>query len=265
MRLGFYMGYAPPGTNPLELIELAQEAERLGYDSAWAAEAWGTDAVTVLAWLGATTERIKLGSAILQMPGRTPALTAMTAATLDLLSGGRLRLDPETYQEGAGLMAPGFLLRPVSGLAGFFSWRVAALADRDRGAQIALISELLLVNRAQLRIAPKPGQQILPGAVDHRYIREQVCMAQLNRVRLQTIHKPLHQEDALLFRLDQAADQAPKLGPIQLFKDDLLRRSSAASLKAVTRSLAYGSRALDVDRHAAHHTRPGRGSGVSIL
>jgi F420-dependent oxidoreductase-like protein len=92
MRLGFYMGYAPPGTNPLELIGLAQEAERLGYDSAWAAEAWGTDAVSVLAWLGATTERIKLGSAILQMPGRTPALTAMTAATLDLLSGGRLLL-----------------------------------------------------------------------------------------------------------------------------------------------------------------------------
>jgi F420-dependent oxidoreductase-like protein len=92
VRLGFYMGYAPPGTNPLELIELAQEAERLGYDSAWAAEAWGTDAVSVLAWLGATTERIKLGSAILQMPGRTPALTAMTAATLDLLSGGRLLL-----------------------------------------------------------------------------------------------------------------------------------------------------------------------------
>ena len=62
MRLGFYMGYAPPGTNPLEPIALAQEAERLGYDSAWAAEAWGTDCVTVLSWLGATTERIKLGS-----------------------------------------------------------------------------------------------------------------------------------------------------------------------------------------------------------
>jgi len=92
MRLGFYMGYAPPGTSPLEPVALAQEAERLGYDSAWAAEAWGTDAVSVLAWLGATTERIKLGSAIMQIPGRTPALTAMTAATLDLLSGGRFLL-----------------------------------------------------------------------------------------------------------------------------------------------------------------------------
>ncbi len=92
MRLGFYMGYAPPGTNPLELIELAQEAERIGYDSAWAAEAWGTDAVSVLAWLAATTSTIKVGSAILQIPARTPANTAMTAATLDLMSGGRFLL-----------------------------------------------------------------------------------------------------------------------------------------------------------------------------
>jgi F420-dependent oxidoreductase-like protein len=92
VRLGFYMGYAPPGTNPTELVALAQEAERLGYDSAWAAEAWGTDAVTVLAWLAATTSKIKIGSAILQMPARTPANTAMTAATLDLMSGGRFLL-----------------------------------------------------------------------------------------------------------------------------------------------------------------------------
>src|SRR3989454_4425771 len=92
VRLGFYMSYAPPGTNPLELIELAQEAERLGYDSAWAAEAWGTDAVTVLTWLAATTSTIKIGSAIMQIPGRTPANTAMTAATLDLMSGGRFLL-----------------------------------------------------------------------------------------------------------------------------------------------------------------------------
>ncbi len=74
------------------LIELAQEAERLGYGSAWAAEAWGTDAVTVLSWLAAVTSTIEIGSAIMQMPARTPANTAMTAATLDLMSGGRFLL-----------------------------------------------------------------------------------------------------------------------------------------------------------------------------
>jgi F420-dependent oxidoreductase-like protein len=92
VRLGFYLGYAPPGTNPTELVALAHEAERLGYDSVWAAEAWGTDAVTVLSWIAATTERIKVGSAILQIPARTPANTAMTAVTLDLMSGGRFLL-----------------------------------------------------------------------------------------------------------------------------------------------------------------------------
>jgi F420-dependent oxidoreductase-like protein len=86
------MGYAPPGTNPTELVALAQEAERLGFDSAWAAEAWGADAVTVLAWLAATTKKLRLGSAVMQIPARTPALTAMTAMTLDLMSGGRFML-----------------------------------------------------------------------------------------------------------------------------------------------------------------------------
>jgi F420-dependent oxidoreductase-like protein len=92
MNLGFAMGYAPPGTNPTELIELAQEAERLGYDSAWAAEAWGADVVSVLGWLGGTTTTLKLGAGIMQIPARTPAMTAMTAATLDLMSGGRVLL-----------------------------------------------------------------------------------------------------------------------------------------------------------------------------
>jgi F420-dependent oxidoreductase-like protein len=92
MQLGFTMGYAPPGTNPTELIELAVEAERLGYDSAWAAESWGTDVVSVLAWLGARTTTLKLGAGIMQIPARTPAMTAMTAATLDLMSGGRVLL-----------------------------------------------------------------------------------------------------------------------------------------------------------------------------
>jgi F420-dependent oxidoreductase-like protein len=92
MNLGLSLGYAPPGTNPADLFPLVEEAERLGFDSVWVAEAWGTDAVSVLGWLAGRTERIKLGSAIMQIPGRTPANTAMTAATLDLLSGGRFLL-----------------------------------------------------------------------------------------------------------------------------------------------------------------------------
>jgi F420-dependent oxidoreductase-like protein len=92
VKLGLSLGYAPPGTNPADLFPLVQEAERLGFDSVWVAEAWGTDAVSVLGWLAARTERIKLGSAIMQIPGRSPANTAMTAATLDLLSGGRFLL-----------------------------------------------------------------------------------------------------------------------------------------------------------------------------
>ena len=92
MKLGLSLGYAPPGTNPADLFPLVQEAERLGFDSVWVAEAWGADAVSVLGWLAAKTERIKLGSAIMQIPGRSPANAAMTAATLDLLSGGRFLL-----------------------------------------------------------------------------------------------------------------------------------------------------------------------------
>jgi len=92
MKLGLSLGYAPPGTNPADLFPLVQEADRLGFDSVWVAEAWGTDAVSVLGWLAARTEQIKLGSAIMQIPGRSPANTAMTAATLDLLSGGRFLL-----------------------------------------------------------------------------------------------------------------------------------------------------------------------------
>jgi len=94
LRLGLNLGYAGVGATDVVL-----EVERLGYDSVWAAEAWGFDAVTVLAWLAARTERIHVGSAVLQMPARTPAMTAMTAYTLDELSGGRVRL-------GLGLSGP---------------------------------------------------------------------------------------------------------------------------------------------------------------
>ena len=92
MRLGLNVAYWGLGLTAAEQLELVREAERLGYDSVWAAEAYGSDAATVLAWLAGQTETIKLGSAIFQMPGRSPAMTAMTAATLDQISGGRFRL-----------------------------------------------------------------------------------------------------------------------------------------------------------------------------
>jgi F420-dependent oxidoreductase-like protein len=92
VKLGINIGYWGLGLTAPEQLELVREAERLGYDSVWTAEAYGSDAATILGWLAGATERIKLGSAIFQMPGRSPALTAMTAATLDQLSGGRMRL-----------------------------------------------------------------------------------------------------------------------------------------------------------------------------
>jgi F420-dependent oxidoreductase-like protein len=91
MRLGLNLGYWGAG-NDAENLALAVEADRLGYAVCWAAEAYGSDAVTVLAWVAAQTQRIDVGSAVLQIPARTPAMTAMTAATLDSLSGGRFRL-----------------------------------------------------------------------------------------------------------------------------------------------------------------------------
>jgi len=92
MKLGVHIGYWGLGLTSADQLEIVREAERLGYDSVWTAEAYGSDAATILGWLAGQTERIKLGSAIFQMPARSPAMTAMTAATLDQLSGGRMLL-----------------------------------------------------------------------------------------------------------------------------------------------------------------------------
>ncbi|MGA4842967.1 LLM class F420-dependent oxidoreductase [Streptomyces sp. G45] len=91
MQLGINLGYWGAGMDA-DNLAVAQEADRLGYAVCWAAEAYGSDAATVLAWVAARTERIDVGSAIFQIPARQPAMTAMTAATLDSLSGGRFRL-----------------------------------------------------------------------------------------------------------------------------------------------------------------------------
>ena len=89
-RLGLVVGYSGREMGlPMDRI---LEAERLGFDSVWTAEAYGSDAIAPLAWIGAQTSRIKLGTAIMQIPGRTPAMCAMTAMTVDALSGGRFLL-----------------------------------------------------------------------------------------------------------------------------------------------------------------------------
>ena len=90
MRLALNLNYSG-ASMALDMAKIL-EAERLGYDSVWSAEAYGSDAVTPVAWIAARTERIHVGTAIMQIPARTPAMTAMTAMTLDALSGGRFRL-----------------------------------------------------------------------------------------------------------------------------------------------------------------------------
>lgn len=92
MKLGVHIGYWGLGLTSEDQLEIVQEAERLGYDSVWAAEAYGSDTATVLGWLAGQTSTIRLGSGIFQMPGRSAAMTAMTAATIDQLSNGRMIL-----------------------------------------------------------------------------------------------------------------------------------------------------------------------------
>ncbi|MGN9759719.1 LLM class F420-dependent oxidoreductase [Streptomyces sp. SD31] len=98
MRLGLALGYWGRGPSA-DHVPLAQEAERLGYESVWTAESWGSDAFTPLTWIAAQTSRIKLGTAVAQMAARSPTATAMHALTLDHLSGGRMML-------GLGLSGP---------------------------------------------------------------------------------------------------------------------------------------------------------------
>src|SRR5215468_6383630 len=92
MRLGLNLGYQAAWTTPADHLALAQEADRLGFSVVWAAEAYGSDSPSILAWIAGQTSTIDVGSAVMQIPARTPAATAMTAATIDTLSGGRFRL-----------------------------------------------------------------------------------------------------------------------------------------------------------------------------
>jgi F420-dependent oxidoreductase-like protein len=92
MKLGLHVGYWGLWMKPADQLAAAVVAERLGFDSVWTAEAYGSDAATVLAWIAGATSRIRLGAAVFQIPARSAAMTAMTAATIDGLSGGRMIL-----------------------------------------------------------------------------------------------------------------------------------------------------------------------------
>ncbi|WP_432534068.1 LLM class F420-dependent oxidoreductase [Kineococcus arenarius] len=131
MRLGVNLGYLTGGdaaAAAADTLALVRAAEDAGCDSAWVAEAYGSDAVSVLGWLAAQTSRIALGSAVLQVPARAPAATAMAAATLDALSGGRFRL-------GLGVSGP-----QVS--EGWYGQRFAAPLARTR-EHVAVVREVL--------------------------------------------------------------------------------------------------------------------------
>src|SRR6202453_3337474 len=92
MKLGVHIGYWGMGLTSEDQLTIVQEAERLGYDSVWAAEAYGSDTATVLGWLAGQTTKIRLGAGIFQMPARSAAMTAMTAGTIEQLSNGRMIL-----------------------------------------------------------------------------------------------------------------------------------------------------------------------------
>jgi F420-dependent oxidoreductase-like protein len=92
VRLGLNLGYLAAWSTPADHLALAQEADRLGFSVVWAAEAYGSDSPSMLAWIAGQTEQIDVGAAVMQIPARTPAMTAMTAATIDTITGGRFRL-----------------------------------------------------------------------------------------------------------------------------------------------------------------------------
>src|SRR4051812_12325000 len=118
MRLGLSLGYWGAGQPPGQ-AELVALAEQLGFDSVWTAEAYGSDALTPLAWLGARTSRMRLGTGVVQMSARTPTATAMAAMTMDHLSGGRFVL-------GLGVSRP-------QGVEGWYGGPVAQPPARPPG------------------------------------------------------------------------------------------------------------------------------------
>ena len=149
MRLGLNLGYSGAGMSLN--VELVKRAEALGFDSVWSAEAYGSDAISPLGYLAALTSKIKLGTAVMQMPARTPAMTAMTAMTLDQLSGGRfiLGLGPSGPQVVEGWHGVPTANRS-SGRANTSTW--CARSSRAKSPSSTTASTMTSPTRGRIRV-----------------------------------------------------------------------------------------------------------------
>ena len=158
MKLGVHIGYWGMGLSREDQLAIVQEAERLGYESVWTAEAYGSDAATILGWVAGQTSKIRIGSAIFQMPARSPAMTAMTAATLDQLSGGRMIL-------GIGSSGPQVRLQPAQLAPGRAAGAPAAGEPVPRAreggeARAAAEHDLMRVDAGEHRLARAQRQAV---------------------------------------------------------------------------------------------------------
>jgi len=183
VRIGLYVAYWP-WFSAEEQIALAVQADREGLDSVWVAEAWGQDAVSVLGHLTAVTEEIGLGSALMQIPARTPAMTAMTATTLDVLSGGRFRLGlgvsgPQVSEGWHGVP----FARPLSRTREYVEIVRAALARNGpleyEGREFRLPLEGSELGKP-LKLLAKPVQERIPvylGAIGPKAVEQTAKIA----------------------------------------------------------------------------------------
>jgi F420-dependent oxidoreductase-like protein len=152
VRLGLNLGYGGSERWPGEgLADYVTQAERLGYDSVWVGESYSTDAVSVASWLAARTQRIAVGTAAMQIPARSPAITAMTAATLSMLSGGRFRL-------GLAVSGP----RVAEGWHGVaFGQPLTWSREYIQAVRLALTGQRLVAEGSRVQI-PSPGSELAP-------------------------------------------------------------------------------------------------------
>ena len=227
MKLALNVGFLT-SANP-DPVPMAVEAERLGYDSVWTAEAWGSDAVSLLAWIGAKTERIGLGTAILQIPSRSPALIAMTAATLDRLSGGRLLLGlgvsgPQVVEgwHGVAYGKPLVRTREAVAIVRQALKREAPLTHTGKAYQVPFEGGTGLGKPLKLMMAPKRTEvPIYLAAIGPKNV---ALAAEIANGWLPIFYSPRHRDvfqDALAGAANKEFDIAPS---VQIAVGDDLER-----------------------------------------